>query len=106
MADAGSGLLSYTANRFARFPLLVGASFVSSERCWRESDGTLKLFELEKDALVAELSLTMGISPDVGVKIGLEAVESVDVGNVEESREPSRVRALGAGGARYDFRLC
>jgi hypothetical protein len=23
-----------------------------------------------------------------------------------ESREPSRLRAFGAGGARYDFRLC
>ena len=57
----------------------------------------------------------IGISPDVGV-IGFrdeevdlvsmleEEVEVAPTG-ITESREPSRFSALGAGGARYDFRL-
>jgi hypothetical protein len=58
---------------------------------------------------------TIGISPDVGVATLLEElVDRVSVLDVEveldvkgttESREPSRLRAFGAGGARYDFRL-
>jgi hypothetical protein len=58
----------------------------------------------------------MGISPEVGVAaLFEELVDRVSMLDVEvklvlkgttESREPSRLRAVGAGGARYDFRLC
>jgi len=49
-----------------------------------------------------------GISADVGVSLGsdevVEAVVAVELVDVEEkateSREPSRLMALGAGGAR------
>jgi len=58
----------------------------------------------------------IGISPDVGVAALCEeeSVDRVSTLDVEvelipkgttESREPSRLRAFGAGGARYDFRL-
>ena len=73
-----------------------------------------------------------GISPDVDVGVGIVRLECVSplepdsgpVGGVlwfvvellkdlmvgrglmKESREPSRLSALGAGGAKYDFRLC
>lgn len=59
---------------------------------------------------------TIGISPEVGVVTLVEElvhrVSALDVDielevkGTTESREPSRLRALGAGGARYDFRLC
>jgi hypothetical protein len=58
----------------------------------------------------------MGISPEVGVTALFdELVDRMSMLDVEvklalkgttESREPSRLRAFGAGGARYDFRLC
>lgn len=59
----------------------------------------------------------MGISPDVGV-IGFrdelvdlvsrleEEFEMLLKAGIIESRDPSRLSALGAGGAKYDFRLC
>ena len=73
-----------------------------------------------------------GMSPEADVGVGIVRVECVsplepDSGPAEgvlwfavellkecrvgrglmnESREPSRLSALGAGGAKYDFRLC
>lgn len=82
-----------------------GMSLVSSERCSSAKVGG--------GAALADLAdpgspRLRGMSPDVGVSLGMEgvveAVVPVELVDVEEkaaeSREPSRLMALGAGGAR------
>lgn len=85
----------------------LGISLVSRERCSSDKVGG--------GAALADLigpfsPKLRGISPEVGVSFGMfdEVVEAVvavelvdvEVGNATESREPSLLIALGAGGAR------
>lgn len=55
--------------------------------------------------LLGSRAMFNGISPDVGVKRGRGEVSAFREWEIE-SREPSRLMAFGAGGARYDFLLC
>jgi hypothetical protein len=99
MADIGS-----YATRADLLPL--GMSLVSSDRCSRDKVGDGATLPV----LGAPVSpMLRGISPDVGVSLGMdvevvEAVVAVELVDVEEkaaeSRDPSLLIALGAGGAR------
>jgi hypothetical protein len=105
MADIGSYAIRFD------WLLPFGISFVSSERCSRDNEGGIGILPALCDPVSPILRR---ISPDVGVSLGIEdvvdvvvVVELVDVDeNAAESRDPSRLIALGAGGARYDLRLC